>query len=85
MDTDKSDSWWGNLRGESFLRLVLLRGFVQFGLSAVGIFLLFSLVRGDPELELHAKRAVLAFPLLGLLLGTLFWLAVRIFARRDQR
>jgi len=74
----KTQDRWNNLLREGFLRLVLLRGFLQFGLSSSGLFLLFSALRGDPQFELHAIRALVAFPSLGLLLGALLWFIGKI-------
>jgi len=79
----KPQDRWNKLLGEGFLRLVFLRGFLQFGLSACGLFLLFSVLRGDPQFQLHALSAFIAFPLLGLVIGTLLWLIGRTFRKKS--
>jgi hypothetical protein len=70
-----------NFFNEGFVRLVFWRGLVQFGTLSTGFFLLFSAIRGDPEFELHANRALIAFPILGLAFGTILWITGKIFSK----
>lgn len=70
---------WKAIRKESFLRLVFYRGFLQFGFPAAVLFILLSAIRGDSHLLEHALRALMAFPLLGLVFGAILWAFGRLF------
>jgi cobalamin synthase len=77
MSIQRNRLW--NFFNEGFARLVFWRGLVQFGVLSTGFFLLLSALRGDSEFELHANRALIAFPFLGLAFGTMLWIIGRIY------
>ena len=70
---------WKAIRRESFLRLVLFRGFFQCGFLAAALFILLSAMRGDVNLFDHSLRALLLFPLGGLVFGVILWGFGRLF------
>ena len=72
---------WNKFIGEGFLRLVFYRGFLQFGILGGGLFLFFSAIRGDPQFELHAIRALIGFPVLGLVVGASMWLIGKMLGK----
>lgn len=76
---EKPAKGWKAVRKESFARLVFYRGLLQFGLTAAVLFILLSAIRGDGSLYEHALRALVAFPLLGLIFGAILWVFSRLF------
>ena len=78
---EKLTKGWSAVRKESFARLVLYRGLLQFGVGATVLFIAVSAIRGDSNLWEHGLRAAVAFPLFGLILGALLWALGRILGR----
>lgn len=72
---------WNALRKEGFVRLVFYRGFLQAGFLAAALFILLSAVRGDSHFSDHALRALVAFPLGGLVFGGILWMLGKLFGR----
>lgn len=76
---------WKAIRSESFARLVIYRGCLQFGVGAALLFIILSAIRGDGNLMYHALRGLIGFPLLGLVFGASLWALSRLFGDRQPK
>jgi hypothetical protein len=81
MAMKKLSERWHFIRRESFVRLVFYRGLFQFGFLAAAIFIFLAAIRRDPQFIEHAHRALVGFPVIGLLFGAVMWAINRLFYR----
>lgn len=80
---EKSNRGWRAIRSEGFLRLVFYRGCLQFGLLAAGAFILLAALRGDNQLADHTVKALIVFPLLGLVFGAVLWAISKLLGNKN--
>ena len=83
--TQNTKRGWRAIRSESFARLVFFRGGLQFGALGVVFFALLSAIRGDEHMFDHIIRSVVAFPLMGMILGIALWAMSRLLSRLESR
>ena len=78
---DSTKAGWARVLREGFVRLVFYRGMIQVGLLGAFVFIFLQFLFNDQNLAVHAVKALIFFPLGGLIFGATFWCLARLLDR----